>query len=627
MKNSNYPKPEWSMAQNSKNNPSPGRPVSQESLDILMNAPVGICTTTPEGRYISANITLARMYGYDTPEELISSVADIAAQIYADPADRIKFKRLLEEHGQVNNFECRFRRRDGTEIWVSKNTRALRDEKGRIVAYQGFTTDITDRKRSEQALQLSENYYQSVFETSGAAQAIIGQDTTIIMVNSKFEAITGYSKEEIEGKKSWTEFVHQDDLTRMKEHHYTRRLDADKAPREYKFRFIDRHDQVHNIFLNVDLILGTTQSVISMIDITGLIRAEDELRKQEELKHLLMDLATGCINVSLEKIDQAINELLEEIGKFTQADRLYIFRHDHTKQTSSNIHEWCAQGISPGIDNNQSIPFEFFRDMLDSFEKGNVVHIPYVDQMREDHKMRAIFLQQDIKSLIMVPMLQDGINIGYVGFDSVKNTRKFTENEINILKVLAGIISSVLARQQAEEIIRRTSLKLREMAMTDELTGLSNRRFFFTQGEKEIERAKRFKTPVSLLMMDLDNFKKINDTLGHEAGDKVLQNVASVFGDNIRHIDILGRIGGEEFCVLLPNTSREDATVLAERLRLAAEQTTCLVRGLSVNVTVSIGLVSANGDALSLDSLLSRVDAAMYQAKGKGRNRIVIASG
>ncbi len=156
--------------------------------------------------------------------------------------------------------------------------------------------------------------------------------------------------------------------------------------------------------------------------------------------------------------------------------------------------------------------------------------------------------------------------------------------------------------------------------------GLSNRRCFFNQGENEIERAKRFKTPVSLLMIDLDNFKKINDTLGHEAGDKVLQNIASVFADNIRQIDILGRIRGEEFCVLLPNTSQEDATVLAERLRLAVEQTTCLVRGLPVSVTVSIGLVSSNGDALSLDSLLSRADAAMYQAKDQGRNRIVIAS-
>lgn len=480
--------------------------------------------------------------------------------------------------------------------------------------------------RSDRKAREREELFKSLFMKSPVS-IIIHDTNTGDIVNANPRAWTAYgysSLDELKPNDFWIEPPYSfEDALRL-----IRKADQEGSRR---FEWLNRRKTGEyfweDVHLGPILINGKKRIMAVSIDITERKRAEESLHEHEALKHLLMDLATRCINVSLEMIDQAINEILEKIGKFTQADRLYIFRHDHAKQTFSNIHEWCAQGISPVIDNNQAIPFEFFRDMLDLFEKGNIVHIPYVDRMREDHKMRAIFLQHDIKSLIMVPMLQDGISIGFVGFDSVKNTRKFTENEINILKVLAGVISSVLARQQAEETIRRTSLKLREMAMTDELTGLSNRRFFFTQGEKEIERAKRFKTPVSLLMVDLDNFKKINDTLGHQAGDKVLQSVASVFADNIRQIDILGRIGGEEFCVFLPNTSRKDATVLAERLRLEVEQTTCLVQGLPVNVTVSIGLVSSNGDALILDSLLSRADVAMYQAKSKGRNRIVIASG
>ncbi len=117
--------------------------------DILNNAPIGVFTTTPEGYYTSANPALARMLGYESPEELIASITEIATQVYADPEDHEEIMRLMQEHGNVVDHECRFKRKDGTEFWVSINGRAVRDEDGRIVAYQGFTTDIAERKRTE----------------------------------------------------------------------------------------------------------------------------------------------------------------------------------------------------------------------------------------------------------------------------------------------------------------------------------------------------------------------------------------------------------------------------------------------------------------------------------------------
>ncbi|SMP42676.1 PAS domain S-box-containing protein [Desulfonatronum zhilinae] len=147
--------------------------------DIFDNAPIGIFTSTPEGRFISANPSIAKMQGYDSPEELIESVTDIAAQVYADPEDRKKFIRLLEEHGEVVNHECRFRRRDGTAYWVSSSVRTLRNSEGRIVAYQGFTTDISECKRIERHYQdLLENINDVVFLwiwTGGSPTSVLPQ--------------------------------------------------------------------------------------------------------------------------------------------------------------------------------------------------------------------------------------------------------------------------------------------------------------------------------------------------------------------------------------------------------------------------------------------------------------------
>ncbi len=118
--------------------------------DISVNAPVGIFTTSPEGRFSSANAALAKMFGYESQEKLITSVWDIAAQLYADPADREDLKRLLEEHGEVVNHKCRFRRRDGTEFWGQLNVYAARDEKGKIADYHGCTVDITEHDKSRE---------------------------------------------------------------------------------------------------------------------------------------------------------------------------------------------------------------------------------------------------------------------------------------------------------------------------------------------------------------------------------------------------------------------------------------------------------------------------------------------
>ncbi len=166
--------------------------------------------------------------------------------------------------------------------------------------------------------------------------------------------------------------------------------------------------------------------------------------------------------------------------------------------------------------------------------------------------------------------------------------------------------------------------QVNELAMVDSLTGLSNRRRFIPAAEREIELARRHHQPLALLLLDVDHFKAINDTHGHQAGDLVLVEVGKRCRETLRTTDLLARWGGEEFIVLLPNTPQIRAQQLAERVREAVSASAQLVLGdQSVQVTVSVGVAgTAPGPAVSLETLIQRADEALYRAKHAGRDQV-----
>ncbi len=169
---------------------------------------------------------------------------------------------------------------------------------------------------------------------------------------------------------------------------------------------------------------------------------------------------------------------------------------------------------------------------------------------------------------------------------------------------------------------RRAEDRLRELAMTDELTGLYNRRHFMREAEREVERAVRFGHEVGLLMIDVDHFKAVNDSHGHAMGDEALRRVARTIRDALRDVDLVARLGGEEFAVVLPETVREGAATAAERVRRRVEAMIMPLPGGDLRFSVSIGLATAAGADLELDDLLSRADTALYEAKRAGRNKV-----
>ncbi len=191
---------------------------------------------------------------------------------------------------------------------------------------------------------------------------------------------------------------------------------------------------------------------------------------------------------------------------------------------------------------------------------------------------------------------------------------------IGSTRYYAAIVRDVSENKNKEE-------ELLKLASTDPLTGAFNRREFKSLAEQEGIRSQRYNRPLAIMMLDIDHFKDLNDTYGHAAGDVGLQTFTAACTSALRNMDILGRWGGEEFVVLLPETEIEGAIVIAERLRQVVEESSFVSGPNKISFTVSIGVAQYKSDETTVDTPLARADEAIYNAKKQGRNRVVRAEG
>lgn len=167
--------------------------------------------------------------------------------------------------------------------------------------------------------------------------------------------------------------------------------------------------------------------------------------------------------------------------------------------------------------------------------------------------------------------------------------------------------------------------KLYQQATRDPLTGLSNRNYFRNELKKFVSLSARYNRALSVIMLDIDFFKKINDTYGHDVGDNVLKGVAEILMRHVRTHDVAARFGGEEFVMLLPETSLGGAVVVAERIRTAVENVDFNSSGCRHNVTISIGVAEYLGDGTDVEEVIKKADEALYKAKSSGRNRVCMS--
>jgi two-component system cell cycle response regulator len=191
------------------------------------------------------------------------------------------------------------------------------------------------------------------------------------------------------------------------------------------------------------------------------------------------------------------------------------------------------------------------------------------------------------------------------------------------LESISRVINNTLERACLRNDVKKAHAKMAEMSTVDELTKLHNRRYFIEALEGEFERANRYETEMALIMMDLDDFKKINDTYGHPAGDMVLSEIGKILKEHVRRNDIACRYGGEEVAVILPNVSRDNIYATYERFREMVSEQPFEYESKQFHITVSIGIAFSN-DAKLINDLLVHADQALYQAKETGRNKTVI---
>jgi len=218
-------------------------------------------------------------------------------------------------------------------------------------------------------------------------------------------------------------------------------------------------------------------------------------------------------------------------------------------------------------------------------------------------------LKSDLKTLALVPIgMETSAPLVFIG-------ENFSEDDFSKLLILCRQLSMEVQRVSLYE-------KVQELAITDGLTRLLARRRFLERMREELERSLRYGLEISMLMLDIDHFKDYNDRYGHLVGDVVLRETASIIKNSLSGIDLAGRYGGEEFCVILPETNKKGALQVAERIRWAVENHSFAAYDEVTNVTLSIGVSTFPDDGMLMEELINNADKALYKAKETGRNRI-----
>lgn len=245
-----------------------------------------------------------------------------------------------------------------------------------------------------------------------------------------------------------------------------------------------------------------------------------------------------------------------------------------------------------------------------------MVHAPCIDPR---HDIR--FDEMKPHGHYSVPIL-DGGNVVGVMVLYLPHGHGAKKREAQFLAAVADILSLVIRQKRVEEDLKDAVAKLEKMALIDYLTDLYNRRYLIDQLHKEFEEARRRKEPLSVVMIDMDLFKHINDNYGHAVGDRALCQAARIISENVRTHDVAARFGGEEFCLVLPRTRLCDAAQIAERVRYTIEVSSVSLSGDgSIRFTASMGVAELTHTE-TLEQGLARADAALYAAKRRGRNRV-----
>lgn len=341
------------------------------------------------------------------------------------------------------------------------------------------------------------------------------------------------------------------------------------------------------------------------------VMLKDSLRTKHTDRERLLYRISNAVRSSLD-IEKVLKDAVENIGATYQVSRTLIMGFIKEGERL-DVFEYHRPDVPPA------------KALLETVEGSEFIHgalVKKVPQYLSDDGMandseshNQLLRQMDFRSALLVPLVMRDQVLAVLCLQDCVIPREWDIDDVSLLSSLADQLSVGIENAQLHAERER-------QAVTDGLTGINNRRKFMDEYEREFVRAKRYGEPFSLIVVDLDFLKKINDNHGHQAGDEAIKAVATVMKQSCRTIDIPARYGGEEFCLLLPNTDIELAGQIAERLRKLINE--CLIVGFG-NISASIGVACYPKHAPDPDTLFQKADEALYKAKESGRNRVCIS--
>ena len=546
------------------------------------HAAVGMAHVGLDGRWLLVNRKLCDILGYE-PEELMA----MRFQDVTHPDDLDQDLALVEDilAGRRDSYalERRYVRRDGSLVWIQLSVATLTGAGGDIDCFISVIEDISARKEAEAALRRAgAELEQRVAERTAELQASEAHIREIVATVPgvlyqwyvRRNGDTGFyyhsRRQGEEGDKpDWATVFHPDDRAAMLAS--IQKAVAAQEPWFFEGRTIDSHGQTHWIRTHSHPVRITADEIVYtgfIIDVTEEHATKQALADNERRYRALVDGSLQGILV------QRVQDGFRPVFANDIAAALFGYA------TAAELlaEESCAH----------LLPVPVQQELAESWRRLAAGEIDGV-HVRLPHLRRN-------GSEFWVELMARAVD--WDGAPALQMT-----------------LVDVTERQRLE-------MERERQATTDSLTGLLNRRQFHVLAEQEIRRHKRFPHSLTLLMIDVDHFKRINDSHGHAAGDAVLRAVAGLIKEALRESDIVARLGGEEFAALLLSADEAKACEIAERMRAACERTVLAVDGADIRATISIGVSEWRLDEHTLDDTLRRADRALYNAKHGGRNRV-----
>jgi len=444
----------------------------------------------------------------------------------------------------------------------------------RKMAIAGVDRDVTERARTEEALHEREEMFQATFDQAAVGITLLSLELRFLQVNDRFCEILGYSHEEL-ASMGLRDVMPPESLTETLD--FRRRLAAGEIPgRELREKELVRKDGSRVwVAIATSLVRGKSGEpryfISTVHDISEAKRATAALRESEERFRRTFELAgSGVAHIGMDRRFTRVNRRLCEMLGYSEDELLRL----------------TGRQISHPED------LDVINAQRPSLYAGEI------DAVRVEKRY----------------LRKDG-SVVWVAFTMVVERDAAGEPQYEI-----AFFDDITARKQAETALRESEERFRQLAHHDALTNLPNRALFQDRLKQTLSLAKRNSWGVGVMLVDLDHFKRVNDTLGHAVGDKLLQQAAERLSKSVRASDTVARLGGDEFAVVLSRLAAPgDVAVVAHKF-LAGFEASFQVEGHSLLATLSIGAALYPEDSTDPDTLMNNADAAMYRSKQAGRN-------